>query len=65
MLAYTDEGAGPPILFLHGVGSTRSRWTPIVDLLRDDFRCVAVDLPGFGDSPLGETEALNPDRRRP
>jgi len=50
-LGYDDVGAGDALIFLHGIGSDRSRWRWVVDLLADDFRCVAVDLPGHGDSP--------------
>lgn len=50
MLAYDDEGAGPVLLFVHGISADRTRWRPIVDLLRGSFRCVTVDLPGHGGS---------------
>lgn len=51
MLAYDDTGTGTPIVFLHGLGSSRRRWDPVCDALPDGVRCVAVDLPGHGDSP--------------
>ena len=51
MLAYSDDGEGPALVFVHGIGSGRYRWAPVVDRLVDDFRCVSVDLPGHGDSP--------------
>ncbi len=40
----------PTLLLVHGIGSTRAFWDPIVPLL-DGFTCVAVDVPGFGDAP--------------
>jgi 3-oxoadipate enol-lactonase len=40
----------PTLLLLHGIGSTRAFWAPIVPLLKG-FECVAVDVPGFGDAP--------------
>jgi pimeloyl-ACP methyl ester carboxylesterase len=41
----------PPVLLLvHGIGSTRAFWDPIVPLL-EGFTCVTVDVPGFGDAP--------------
>jgi pimeloyl-ACP methyl ester carboxylesterase len=49
-LAYESTGEGPPILFIHGLTFTRQTWAPIVERLRDRFQCVAVDLPGHGDS---------------
>lgn len=43
-------GAGPVLLFVHGWQGDRSIWDPIVERLRDRFRCVAADLRGFGAS---------------
>ena len=40
----------PTLLLIHGIGSTRAFWDPIVPLL-DGFECVAVDVPGFGAAP--------------
>jgi haloalkane dehalogenase len=45
---YIDEGSGPPILFLHGNPTWSFLYRGIVIRLRDRFRCVAVDYPGFG-----------------
>lgn len=58
-LAYSDRGRGDPLVFVHGLGSDHTRWTPITDLLVDDFRCVAVDLPGHGASPDEGCDALS------
>lgn len=51
MLAYEDRGEGDPLVFLHGIGADRSRWEPAISLLKDRYRCVAIDLPGHGESP--------------
>lgn len=45
---YIDEGAGAPILFCHGNPAWSFLYRNIVLALRTDFRCVAVDYPGFG-----------------
>ncbi len=45
---YIDEGAGPAILFLHGNPTWSFLYRKIIKLLRDDFRCIAIDYPGFG-----------------
>jgi len=45
---YIDEGAGLPILFLHGNPTWSFLYRGIVIRLRKRFRCVAVDYPGFG-----------------
>jgi pimeloyl-ACP methyl ester carboxylesterase len=59
VLAYSDDGDGPALVFVHGIGSGRNRWAPVVDLLVDDFRCVRVDLPGHGDSPDDGCDAIS------
>lgn len=45
---YIDEGTGPTLLFLHGNPTWSFLYRHIVVALRDRFRCVAVDYPGFG-----------------
>ena len=47
---YLDwKGAGTPILFLHGGGLTAHTWDCVAAMLRDRFRCVALDQRGHGD----------------
>lgn len=56
-LNYSDEGKGEPTaVFLHYFGGSSKTWNEVIELLKDDFRCVAVDLPGFGDSAAVEGE---------
>ena len=45
---YVDEGHGPVLLFLPGAPNWSFFYRRFVDALRDEFRCVAVDYPGFG-----------------
>lgn len=45
---YVDEGVGDPILFLHGNPTWSFLYRGIIIRLRKRFRCIAVDLPGFG-----------------
>jgi pimeloyl-ACP methyl ester carboxylesterase len=60
-LAYHERGAGQPILFLHGLTASRGVFDPVMDLLAADYRVIAVDLPGHGDSPaLVRGEPLTP-----
>lgn len=49
-LTYIDEGAGDPVVLLHGWGGQAASMTPLVVGLRDQYRVIALDLPGFGDS---------------
>ncbi|WP_245656077.1 alpha/beta fold hydrolase [Microtetraspora fusca] len=50
-LAYERHGSGEPVVLLHGIGSHRQAWDPIVPLLMAEHTVITVDLPGFGDSP--------------
>ncbi|MFJ2738298.1 alpha/beta fold hydrolase [Streptomyces sp. NPDC087440] len=45
---YVDEGTGPTLLFLHGNPTWSFLWRDVIAALRDAFRCVALDYPGFG-----------------
>jgi len=51
-LAYREAGAGPPILFLHGLGGNSASWQPQFEAFSDRYRVVAWDMPGFGQSEL-------------
>ncbi|MBV9232579.1 MAG: alpha/beta fold hydrolase [Candidatus Eremiobacteraeota bacterium] len=52
VLSYGDAGGAgsPALLFVHGWQGDRSIWDAIVARLREKFRCIAVDLRGFGAS---------------
>jgi pimeloyl-ACP methyl ester carboxylesterase len=50
-LAYDRQGSGPPLLLIHGIGSRRGVWKPVIEQLAGERETVAIDLPGFGDSP--------------
>lgn len=39
------------MIFLHGLGSSRAVWAPIMPELSRSFELIAIDLPGFGESP--------------
>lgn len=69
----TVTGAGPAILFLHGVPTDGRLWRPLVRRLRARHTCVVVDLPGCGRSaplpggrldPVGIVQALEALRAR-
>ncbi len=47
---YIDEGAGEPLLFLHGWGCRIETFMPIIDGMRPFRRVIALDFPGFGQS---------------
>jgi haloalkane dehalogenase len=45
---YIDEGMGPTLLFLHANPLWSFQYRVIIASLRDHFRCIALDYPGFG-----------------
>ncbi len=47
---YIDEGAGDPILFLHGNPTSAYLWRNIIPYLAEQGRCIAPDLIGMGQS---------------
>ena len=60
-IAYSDAGTGPAIVMLHNGGTSSTIWSPQIDALADRHRVVAVDLPGFGESPRPEVPATLAD----
>lgn len=51
--AYRREGAGEPLLFLHGAGLTRM-WLPLYARLAESFDVIVPEHPGFGDTAMPE-----------
>lgn len=51
--AFRREGAGDPLLFLHGAGLTRM-WLPLYARLAGSFDVIAPEHPGFGDTAMPE-----------
>lgn len=45
-----EEGAGEPVLLLHGWGATEKFWRLLLPVLAPSRRCIALDWPGFGAS---------------
>lgn len=45
---FIDVGVGPTLLFVHGNPVWSFEYRQVVKLLELSFRCVCVDLPGFG-----------------
>ncbi|MEW6233985.1 MAG: alpha/beta hydrolase [Candidatus Omnitrophota bacterium] len=53
-LRYFDWGEGMPLLYLHGWGCDHSIFYPLIENLSDQGRHIAIDFPGFGESPRPE-----------
>ena len=49
-IAFSDEGQGQPIVFLHAFPLNRSMWDPQVEGLKSQFRIITIDLRGHGES---------------
>ena len=46
---YSDHGESDHVLlFLHGMGSNLAAWSKNISVLSQKNRCIAVDLPGYG-----------------
>ena len=61
-LNYHRAGHGEPLVLIHGIGSQWQVWAPVLDRLEAERDVVALDLPGFADSPSPPpgTPALSP-----
>lgn len=56
-LYFTDTKEGEQaIVFLHYFGGSEKTWVPVIEDLKTDYRCIAIDLLGFGSSPAPEKE---------
>lgn len=54
-VAYIDEGKGnQTLVFIHGLGSYLPAWKRNIEQLKSQYRCVAIDLPGYGKSDKGD-----------
>jgi pimeloyl-ACP methyl ester carboxylesterase len=43
-------GQGDPVVCIHGLGATKASFLTTIAALSEDYRVIAIDLPGFGDS---------------
>lgn len=47
---YEESGSGPTMLFVHGWGGNMDSLKGLFDEFSNKYRCVRIDLPGFGKS---------------
>ena len=64
-LAYREEGSGPTVILIHGSPGEGSSWRRVVPHLKERFRTICPDLPGYGgshqlevDEPAGRMDAM-------
>jgi pimeloyl-ACP methyl ester carboxylesterase len=50
-LNHVRRGRGDPLILLHSLGGTLVQWSPVIDRLAAEREVIAVDMPGFGESP--------------
>jgi pimeloyl-ACP methyl ester carboxylesterase len=48
--AWAEAGSGPPLVLIHGVGMRLEAWAPQMAALCGNYRVIAVDMPGHGES---------------
>lgn len=58
-VGYMDVGVGPLSLFIHGVGTSGLLWRKVIGALRNERRCIAVDLPLHGRTPARADQDLS------
>ena len=50
LISFDDVGSGHPFVFIHGWAATRRFWHFQIERLSEQYRTVALDLRGHGDS---------------
>jgi pimeloyl-ACP methyl ester carboxylesterase len=51
-LNYHRAGNGEPLVLIHGIGSRWQVWSPVLPYVEPHRDVIALDLPGFGASPM-------------
>ncbi|MDO3705145.1 alpha/beta fold hydrolase [Micromonospora sp. C28SCA-DRY-2] len=49
---FRRAGSGEPLVLIHGIGHRHQAWEPVFDRLAAHHEVIALDLPGFGNSPV-------------
>jgi pimeloyl-ACP methyl ester carboxylesterase len=58
-ISYIDIGAGPVALFVHGIATNAYLWRHVISALATQRRCIALDLPLHGRSPVTAEQDLS------
>lgn len=65
LVNYVEIGEGPPIVFVHGLGGCWQNWLEnLPHFAAAGYRAIALDLPGFGYSPMPAWEISIPSYGR-
>jgi pimeloyl-ACP methyl ester carboxylesterase len=63
-IAYLDEGKGPCAMLGHCSSASHKEWLPLIDKLKDDWRVLAPDFIGYGQSgawPIDKPFSIDAD----
>jgi pimeloyl-ACP methyl ester carboxylesterase len=52
-IRYLEAGTGDPLVYIHGASGVRL--SKAHDILAESYRVIAIEVPGFGESPANET----------
>ena len=57
-VSYTDQGMddAPVLIFIHGFPLNKSMWNEQIEVFKEDYRVIAYDIRGHGDSEAGNEE---------
>lgn len=58
-LDYFVIGQGPAVLFLHGWGQNKEMMIPLANKLKRRYKCIFIDMPGFGKSDFNDEKNLD------
>ena len=58
-VGYVDVGSGRPALFVHGIATGGLLWRNVIGALRQERRCIAMDLPLHGGTPARPGQDLS------
>ncbi|GLB59887.1 alpha/beta hydrolase [Cytobacillus sp. NCCP-133] len=51
-ISFYEEGQGDPVVLIHGFCGSKDYWQKVIRPLAEDYRIIAIDLPGHGDSEM-------------
>ena len=54
--AYWSVGEGPPVVLLHSTLGSKNQWRALSGMLSCDYQVIAVDLYGYGDTPMPDSK---------
>src|SRR5258708_11825831 len=58
-ISYIDIGTGPVALFVHGIATSAFLWRNVIEALTTQRRCIALDLPLHGQTPVTAEQDLS------